>query len=142
MMKNLFKSSLLLVSLMALFTACENSADPAPQSQLLSGGSSRTWKVVSIRKDGSDRFQSSCEADNLYTFYAGSTFELDEGGKKCRPTDPQKQLGTWSLINSAITIKQGNRSFMQMEIRSLNSSRMVVTNELGGETVETTFQAQ
>jgi hypothetical protein len=141
-MKNQFRSFLLIASLTALFTACENSSDPAPQSQLLSGGSSRTWKVVSIKKDGSDRFQSSCEADNLYTFYAGSSFELDEGNKKCRTTDPQKQIGTWSLTSSAITIKQGSRSFMQMEIKSVTSSRLVVTNEIGGEKVETTFQAQ
>jgi hypothetical protein len=29
-----------------------------------------------------------------------------------------------------------------MDIKSLSASRLVVTNEVGGETVETTFQAQ
>jgi hypothetical protein len=31
---------------------------------------------------------------------------------------------------------------MQMNIESLSASRLVVTNQVGGETVETTFQAQ
>jgi len=141
-MKKFFRSSLLLVVLAAAFTACENTTDPAPRTELLAGGSAKTWKVVSIKKDGSDRFQSSCEADNLYTFYTSNSFELDEGGKKCRTTDPQKQTGTWSLRNSVITIQQGGRSFMEMEVKSLTSTQMVVTNEVGGETVETTFQVQ
>jgi hypothetical protein len=67
---------------------------------------------------------------------------MDEGAKKCTTTDPQKLSGTWSLTHSEITIKQGSRSFMQMDIRSLTASRLVVTNQVGGETVETTFAAQ
>ncbi len=141
-MKNAFSRALLLVGLLAGATACENTADPAPQSELLSGGGSKTWKVISIKKDGSDRFQSSCQADNLYIFHAGSAFEMDEGAKKCSTADPQKLAGTWSLGNSTITIKQGSRSFMEMDIKSLSASRLVVTNQAGGETVETTFQAQ
>ena len=141
-MKNTFSRVLLLAASLAGFTACENTGDPAPQSELLSGSGSKTWKVISIKKDGSDRFQSSCQADNLYIFHAGSSFEVDEGAKKCSPADPQKLAGTWSLGNSTITIRQGNRSFMEMDIKSLSASRLVVTNQAGGETVETTFQAQ
>jgi hypothetical protein len=141
-MKNTFFRALLLVGLLAGASACENTSDPAPQSELLSGGGSKTWKVVSIKKDGSDRFQGRCQADNLYIFHAGSSFEMDEGAKKCSTTDPQKLSGTWSLTHSEITIKQGSRSFMQMNIRSLSASRLVVTNQIGGETVETTFAAQ
>jgi hypothetical protein len=141
-MKSIFSRVLLLAGLLAGATACENAGDPAPQTELLSGSGSKTWKVVSITKDGSDRFQSSCQADNLYTFHAGSSFEMDEGAKKCSTTDPQKLSGTWSLTHSEITIKQGSRSFMQMNIRSLSASRLVVTNQIGGETVETTFAAQ
>jgi len=141
-MKSIFSRTLLLTGLLAGATACENTGDPAPQSELLSGGGSKTWKVVSTRKDGSDRFQSSCQADNLYIFRAGSAFEMDEGAKKCNATDPQKLAGTWSLANSTITVKQGTRSFMQMDIKSLSASRLVVTNRVGGETVETTFLAQ
>jgi hypothetical protein len=141
-MKNAFFRTLLLVGLLAGATACENTNDPAPQSELLSGSGSKTWKVISIKKDGSDRFQGSCQADNLYIFHAGSSFEMNEGAKKCSATDPQKLSGTWSLTHSEITIKQGSRSFMQMDIKSLSASRLVVTNEVGGETVETTFQAQ
>ncbi len=142
LMKNTFSRALLLAALLAGVTACENTNDPVPRSELLSGSGSKTWKVISIKKDGSDRFQSSCQADNLYIFHAGSSFEMDEGAKKCSPTDSQKLTGTWSLTNSEITIKQGSRSFMQMNIESLSASRLVVTNQVGGETVETTFQAQ
>ncbi len=141
-MKNAFFRVLLLAASLAGFTACENPADPAPQSGLLSGSGSKTWKVISIKKDGSDRFQSSCQADNLYIFHAGSAFEMDEGAKKCSTTDPQKLSGTWSLTQSTITVKQGSRSFLQMDVQSLTASRLVVTNQVGGETVETTFQAQ
>ncbi len=142
LMKNTFSRALLLAALLAGVTACENTNDPVPRSELLSGSGSKTWKVISIKKDGSDRFQGSCQADNLYIFHAGSSFELDEGAKKCSTTDPQKLSGTWNLANSTITIKQGSRSFMQMNIQSLSASRLVVTNQIGGETVETTFQAQ
>jgi uncharacterized lipoprotein NlpE involved in copper resistance len=141
-MKNAFFRALLLVGLLAGGAACENTADPAPQSELLSGSGSKTWKVISIKKDGSDRFQGSCQADNLYIFHAGSSFEMDEGAKKCSTTDPQKLAGTWSLSNSVITVKQGSRSFLQMDVKALTASRLVVTNQVGGETVETTFQAQ
>lgn len=141
-MKSIFSRVLLLAGLLAAATACENTSDPAPQTELLSGSGSKTWKVVSITKDGSDRFQSSCQADNLYIFHAGSAFEMDEGAKKCSTADPQKLAGTWSLANSTITVKQGTRSFLQMDIKSLSASRLVVTNQVGGETVETTFQAQ
>ena len=141
-MKNTLSRVLFLSASLAGFTACENRDDPAPRSELLSGSGSKTWKVISIKKDGSDRFQGSCQADNLYIFHAGSSFEMDEGAKKCSAADPQKLSGTWSLTQSEITIKQGSRSFMQMNIRSLSASRLVVTNQVGGETVETTFQAQ
>ena len=141
-MKSIFSRVLLLAGLLAAATACENTSDPAPHTELLSGSGSKTWKVVSITKDGSDRFQSSCQADNLYIFHAGSAFEMDEGAKKCSTADPQKLAGTWSLANSTITVKQGTRSFLQMDIKSLSASRLVVTNQVGGETVETTFQAQ
>ena len=141
-MKSIFSRVLLLAGLLAAATACENTSDPAPQTELLSGSGAKTWKVVSITKDGSDRFQSSCQADNLYIFHAGSAFEMDEGAKKCSTADPQKLAGTWSLANSTITVKQGTRSFLQMDIKSLSASRLVVTNQVGGETVETTFQAQ
>ena len=141
-MKSIFSRVLLLAGLLAGATACENTGDPAPQTELLSGNGSKTWKVVSITKDGSDRFQSSCQADNLYIFHAGSAFEMDEGAKKCSTADPQKLAGTWSLANSTITVKQGTRSFLQMDIKSLSSSLLVVTNQVGVETVETTFQEQ
>lgn len=142
-MKNTHKLSMLLAGLFLVGTsACENSSDPAPQTELLSGGSSKTWKVVSIKKDGSDRFQSSCRADNLYIFAAGNAFTMDEGAKKCSTTDPQTLSGTWSLSNSSITVKQGSRSYLYLEIKSLSSSKLVVTNDMDGEKVETTFEAQ
>ena len=142
-MKNVQKIALAAASLLLIGTvACENTADPAPRTELLSGGTAKTWKVVSIKKDGSDRFQSSCRADNLYTFAAGNAFTLDEGAKKCSTTDPQTLSGTWNLSNSAITVKQGTRSYLYLEIKSLTASRLVATNEVDGEQVETTFEAQ
>jgi hypothetical protein len=142
-MKKVHKISLSLAGLLLMgATACENTADPAPQGELLSGTTGKTWKVVSIRKDGSDRFQSSCRADNLYTFAAGNAFTLDEGAKKCNTTDPQQLTGTWSLSNSVISVKQGSRSYLYLEVKSLTATRLVVTNDMDGEMVETTFEAQ
>ncbi len=142
-MKKVHATTLALTALLlAGTTACENTTDPAPQGDLLSGGGSKTWKVVSITKDGSDRFQSSCRADNLYTFAAGNAFTLDEGTKKCTATDPQRLTGTWSLSNSVLSVKQGTRSYLYLEIKSLSASHLVVTNDMDGEKVETTFAAQ
>lgn len=142
-MKNAHKIAFALSSLLLIgTTACENTSEPAPRTELLSGVSTKTWKVVSIKKDGSDRFQSSCRADNLYTFAAGNAFTMDEGAKKCSAADPQTLSGIWSMSNSAITVKQGARSYLYLEVKSLTSSKLVVTNDMDGEKVETTFAAQ
>lgn len=45
-----------------------------------------------------------CEKDNVITFMKDGTYENNEAGLKCNPSDPQSRAGTWSLSDDENTL--------------------------------------
>ena len=108
--------------IIAFFSGCREDVEPVPYtySQLLTGKNWKSWKMIGLqyRENGKpietynlELFtdpQSLCIFDDLYIFYANDErlFEVDEGGTKCNPDDPQTFLtSNWALVNANATIE-------------------------------------
>jgi hypothetical protein len=67
---------------------------------LLTGGSSKSWRVSAYYYDDTLEQVDPCEADDRYTLTkAGSTYSVNYGAVKCDPTETNES-GTWKLINN------------------------------------------
>lgn len=114
-MKHLFHVAVL-IGLMAALTGCSEKLDPQPAtySQLLTGSTSKTWRLSSVQvlskgqqpaNISASRF--GCEGDDLYVFYADAekSFEVTEGASSCEAGDPDLVVeNTWSLVNANATL--------------------------------------
>ena len=49
--------------------------------------------------------QDDCIKDNVVTFFADGNGVVDEGGKKCEPTDPQTNNFSWKWLNNETEIE-------------------------------------
>ncbi len=70
---------------------------------LLTNGSSRSWKaqkVLKLRQDITASLQA-CEMDNLFILKSDGTFEVREGASKCSASAPELIMsGTWTYDES------------------------------------------
>jgi hypothetical protein len=98
-----------------VLTACSEEVEPTPAtySQLLTGTTSKTWRLTEIQLLESGKeptnfdVPNNCVYDDVFVFYAGEAkkFEVQEGASKCDPTDPDVFVeDTWSVINASGTI--------------------------------------
>jgi hypothetical protein len=92
-----------------------------------------TWKFSSATVGGSDvsAFLQACQKDNILTFAAAGTGNLDEGATKCNAGDPQNTAFTWSfqsgetqLFVSAPLFTGGSSTFTLV---SISATQMVVS---------------
>jgi hypothetical protein len=112
----------ILVCLSLLLAGCSEEIEPKPltYTQLLSGTTSKTWKLTGwqIVESGKDpqNFNINdpsdpdvCLYDDLYVFYAdeGRTFELQQGADKCIEGPDTYFTDTWSLVNATATLNFG-----------------------------------
>jgi len=118
-MKFTYTNSILLaVGALLAFSGCSEEIEPKPltYTQLLTGATSKAWRLNTIRiiDDGEDSGNISarqalggCVADDRYVFYANDlkTFEVQEGPSKCSPSDPDVFVeDAWSLVNATATL--------------------------------------
>lgn len=124
-----------------LFSGCSEKLDPKPftYSQLLTGTTSKTWRLTGIRVIENGNVQrvnvaNNCVFDDLYVFHNDDvkTFEVNEGASKCDPADPDIFVqDTWSLVNAtasltfAIPILTGQATYPFI-IKSLTETELVV----------------
>ncbi|MFD2570187.1 hypothetical protein ACFSUS_06045 [Spirosoma soli] len=119
-MRTLIRLFLIPTAIGWLLGGCSEKIEPKPitYSQLLTGTTQKTWRVVSFQVfdegDGSGTLPiaqsgiDACITDDLYTFYAGSErkLEISEGASKCNPGDPDIFLtDTWALVNANASLE-------------------------------------
>jgi hypothetical protein len=121
-------ASIYIIGLLAIFVSfggCTEEVKPTPYtySQLLSGTTSKTWRLsgVQIIEEGQQPVSfdlreifPECINDDLYVFHADKdrTFEILEGSTKCRPNNPDVVFtDTWSIVNATATINFVFRGF-------------------------------
>ena len=103
------------VALMPVLTSCSEEVEPTPATytQLLTGTTSKAWRLTEIQlyENGQQSYSepapNDCVFDDLFVFYAGEgkKFEVNEGASKCDPNDPDIFVeDTWSLVNASATI--------------------------------------
>ncbi|MDO1448550.1 hypothetical protein Q0590_19895 [Rhodocytophaga aerolata] len=94
---------------------CTEEVKPTPYtySQLLTGTTSKSWRLTGIQliEEGKQPFSfnipNDCVYDDLYVFHADKdrTFEIKEGASKCDSNDPDVFFtDTWSIVNATSTI--------------------------------------
>lgn len=110
------KYSIIIILLIFSFSCSEQlEIKPLTYSQLLTGKTSKTWRLSGLQLRENDRPLESynlppnnCGFDDLYIFYANEskTFVIDEGPSKCNESDPQIFVSdTWSLVNATATLE-------------------------------------
>jgi hypothetical protein len=85
-----------------IFSSCgkdDNVITLKTNTQLLTQG---TWKFKSATIGGSDASASfqTCQKDNIMTFVAAGTGNVDEGTTKCSAGDPQTNSFSWNFQTS------------------------------------------
>lgn len=103
-----------------LLGGCSEKIEPKPltYSQLLTGTTSKSWKMVSVQiiDDGvssgvipvAQLGTNPCITDDILTFYADAEhkFEASEGATKCSASDPDIYVtDTWTLVNANATLQ-------------------------------------
>ncbi len=138
---------LLAFLLIGLFSGCSEQKEPKPftYSRLLTGATSKTWRMSSVRYFENGTLQPinlSCAYDDLYTFYNDglNTFEYRAGGAgRCNAAEPDLVQDTWSLVNAtasltfAIPVLTGDFTYPFI-IRSLTENTMSVDIFFEGDT--------
>ena len=105
----------LLTGVLAGIGGCSEKEEPKPYtySQLLTGTTSKSWRISGIQlieanaQPVSFNLPNNCVYDDIYIFYADKDrkFEIQEGASKCSPEDPDILVeDTWSIINATSTI--------------------------------------
>ena len=140
----------LLIILLMCF-ACTSSQAPAPvrpqtRMELLTGGSSKTWRMVNYTKPGSSADIDKCLLDNLYIFSLSGEFINDDGSVRCLPGDNVRQLrGTWKFnADSTAIIISGAGMSISARVASLSGSTLVLEelSSKGGSVLSvSTFEA-
>ena len=144
-MKRLIRNLLLWSALSPLYISCSEKIEPQPAtySQLLTGTTKKTWRLVTVRviDNGEDsgaipinEVLNACEADDQYVFYANAEkqFEYTDGPLKCSPDDPDLLLTTnWALVNANATLEMPIPAFfggslVPFTIKSLTETTLTV----------------
>ncbi len=130
---------LVAVLLTGLFSGCTEEKEPEPftYSQLLTGTTSKTWRMTGVRylENGeSQPINAPCAYDDQYIFHNDglNTFEYRAGSSgKCNSDEPDSVQDSWSLVNAtasltfAIPLLTGNITYPFI-IRSLTENTLTV----------------
>ncbi len=120
------------VALSFLYSSCDknSTAPPKTKTELLTQGS---WTFKSATVNGSDASAmiQACQKDNIYTFAAAGTGNVNEGATKCNASDPDNIPFTWNFQSSetvlavpTIFFNGGNTTF---QLESLTETSLVVS---------------
>lgn len=107
------KKLILLSAVVAMFSqSCKDKDnDPKPSTPILSARQQaligKDWKIKSVVEDGIDVTPDipECIKDNVFFHFTNSSNGYgDEGQSKCDPSDSQRIVFTWKLINNENTM--------------------------------------
>ncbi len=132
-MKKQFSLLLSALSLsLIIFSGCDKDEEiiPKTRTELITAGSWRFGAAMVGTTDVSASLPT-CQKDNIMTFLAALTGNVDEGPTKCNAGDPQTNPFTWSfqsnetVLNiSTILFTGGSNNFT---IVALNESQLVLS---------------
>jgi hypothetical protein len=140
-MKNTFTrigSIVLVISL--VLGSCKKEKDedntPAPKTktELISTG---TWKFSSATANGlpvSSQLQT-CQKDNILTFQANGTGNINEGASKCNSGDPDNTTFNWNFASSE-TVLHVDKIFFTGGANDYNIVELTETSLKGSQTIE------
>lgn len=136
MKKYILTSFLSLTAFLFVFTSCNKNDDtPAvkTKTELISQGS---WRFSSATVSGSDvsAFLQACQKDNILTFNANLSGNVDEGSTKCNGADPQNVPFTWffssgeTILNISTALFSGGSSVFTLV--SLSATQLVLSQQI------------
>lgn len=115
---------LLLLSTTIIF-ACSKDEESKSATDLLTGGSAKSWRIQSRTFNGTLDPIDSCEADDFLTFNkSGNTFTDNPGNITCGAS---VSSGTWALSNNnkVLTMTEGGNS-NAIDINELSEHKLVL----------------
>ncbi len=138
-----------LLAIIALCGSCTLQAPARPQTrmEMLTGGSSKTWRMVEHSRSGAITGLDSCLLDNTFVFSLSGEFINNDGEVLCLPRDNVRELrGNWKFArDSTRIIISGAGMNMTARIATLSSSTLVLEElaEKSGTVASTsTFEAR
>ncbi len=105
-------SFLLLIPLLSCTE--EQQITPVSYSRLLTGETSKTWRMDAIqiledgRPSGSFLVPNQCDFDDVFVFYNNpeKLYIVDNGPQKCSDEEPDELVrDTWSFVNATATVE-------------------------------------
>lgn len=124
--------------------SCKKDEDDSPsKTQLLTNGSSKTWKINKALIDGQDvtSIFDDCTLDDNFIFRSDFTYEENEGETKCDSADAQiGDTGVWAFAENEtklISISDGEAD--TVNIVALSESSFNISMVEDGQTQELRF---
>jgi hypothetical protein len=122
----------------AIFIAagCSEELKPTPYtlSKLVSGETSKTWKITvfeyALNDTVRDKFMESCLIDDRFKFYANDErlYETTSGRSPCLEDEPSLSASTWTFTNSNATLMMlmpiFNEAPLPFFVRELKEKKM------------------
>jgi hypothetical protein len=104
-------------------TSTTSATTSGSKIDLLTGGSTKSWRVSAYYYNDSIESIEPCEADDRYTFTkAGKTYTVNLGTLKCDPSETGES-GTWDLKNNDTELEIDE--FFTLTIQELTASKLV-----------------
>ncbi|MCE2787441.1 MAG: lipocalin family protein [Bacteroidota bacterium] len=121
------KSMRLLTFLLStsLLISCSKDEESKSATDLLTGGSSKSWRVESLTINGDPIPSDSCDADDFTTFIkSGNTYTDNPGNITCGDS---ASSGTWALSNGdkVLTLNRNTESNV-FDVNELSEHKLVL----------------
>jgi hypothetical protein len=134
MKKQVFTFAGLFVAVALMVTACsKDSVTVKTKTELITTG---TWKFKGATANGADISNqnppfSACNKDNILSFSANGSGNVNEGATKCNAGDPTDTPFTWSFLSNETTLHISTVLFTggsnDFTLESVSESELVVS---------------
>lgn len=125
--KTRFGRVLPLVAILALSIYACGSPRALTHTELLTDGSSKSWKMVDYSIPGNTEPFPDCLRDNHFIFSSSGELISDDGDVRCSEEGEVRLKGKWTFSpDSTRLIITGNGMQLNARIVELNSSRLVI----------------
>lgn len=127
-----------LMALTICFAGCTEELNPTPYtlSKLVSGETSKTWKIELFEYAVNDtvrtKFMEACLLDDRFKFYANTErlYETTPGRNLCFADEPALTASTWTFTNAKATLTMVMPIFgegtIPFFVRTLEDKKMVL----------------